>query len=120
MTKLEIIGGDLIVRIQGWERLWSLRRTVRISLGQITAVSETDEVFKRRLLLRVMGTSFPGFRAGLFWSRRDGLMFWDVRGDTHAIAITLHDSRLRKVLIDVEDPDAAIAMLHRVVPPGRQ
>ncbi|HVB54482.1 MAG TPA: hypothetical protein VNF24_09880 [Candidatus Acidoferrales bacterium] len=38
----------------------------------------------------------------------DGAMFWDVHRPGHAIVITLQHEHYRALVVDVDDPDAAV------------
>ncbi len=60
------------------------------------------------------GTSIPGFWAGTFHAN-DGRAFWDVSGSDKAIAIYLRSDTFSKLVIDVADPDTAVAMIIRAV-----
>ena len=48
--------------------------------------------------------------AGTFYDK-DGCVYWDVHNPANAIAISLHDERYSKIVIEVSDPAAAIEQI---------
>ena len=116
MVKLSIEAGDLIIHIQGWSQLWALKRRVRVPL---TAVQEV-----RRVPLpvtgwwkgwRMPGTHIPHvIVAGSFYPST-GREFWDVRRGNEALEIRLADAQYERVVVDVEDFEANVAMLNEAL-----
>jgi hypothetical protein len=70
MAKIEIEGDELVVNIQGWDKLLALRSSVRVPLSNISGViaRPADAHFDGLKGLRVAGGYWPGsFAAGYFW-----------------------------------------------------
>ncbi|WP_214111409.1 hypothetical protein [Acrocarpospora catenulata] len=65
--------------------------------------------------IRAPGTYFPGvITAGSF--RLDGeWVFWDVHNPTKAIVIQLADERYARLVIQVDDPRAAVALIEGAI-----
>ena len=62
-----------------------------------------------------MGTSIPSvFRAGIFIQRGD-LVFWDVHNVEHAIIIELKHDHFAKLVLEVEQPAAAVDLLNAAI-----
>lgn len=61
--------------------------------------------------IKLLGTGIPNFfRAGTFY--QDGeLVFWDVRNPENTIVIELEHENFRKLIVEVETPASAIALL---------
>jgi hypothetical protein len=112
MTTLEISGANLVVHVQGLDRLWAFKGELRVPLANIAGVERAgDEARGSFHGIRAPGTNFPGvLTAGTFYER-GGRVFWDVHDPERAIAIRLHDESYEKLIVEVEDPDAAIATL---------
>jgi hypothetical protein len=57
------------------------------------------------------GTSVPGvIKAGTFY--QDGKrVFWDVHHPEKTIVIDLHDERYNQLIVEVEDPQAAVSLI---------
>lgn len=70
MAKIEITGDELIINIQGWDKLLALRSAVRVPLANIVRATAqpADAHYDGLKGLRVAGGYWPGsFAAGYFW-----------------------------------------------------
>ena len=101
-----------VFQVEGWDKLWSLRSRLEIPLAHITAVeANVDQVNQWWHGLKVLGTDMPGlFAAGTFYYRGE-LVFWDVRHPDNTIIVSLDHERYRKLIVEVENPDATVARL---------
>jgi hypothetical protein len=62
--------------------------------------------------LRAPGTYWPGLiTAGSYWWKGEGWSFWSVRKAKRAVIITLRNERYRRLILEVEHPDAVVAMI---------
>ena len=61
--------------------------------------------------MRLPGTNVPGvITAGTFY--QDGKrVFWDVHHPENTIVIDLHDERYSNLIVEVEEPDAAVRLI---------
>ncbi|MBV8281921.1 MAG: hypothetical protein JO347_07650, partial [Candidatus Eremiobacteraeota bacterium] len=57
--------------------------------------------------------------AGTYYDGK-GCVFWDVHHAENAIEITLRDERFSRLVVEVEDPAAAVAMLRDAIAPRAQ
>jgi len=81
-------------------------------LAHIVAVeANADQVGRWWHGFKVFGTDVPGlFVAGTF--RYEGeLVFWDVHDPANAIILSLDHERYKKLIVEVADPPAAVAMI---------
>jgi len=110
MATLETTETDLIVEIEGADKLWALRSRLTIPLAHVTGAARAEEEAREWLHgLRIGGTHIPGvISAGNFISHGERV-FWDVHTPENAIAIQLRDERIGHLVIEVSDPDGAIA-----------
>ena len=109
MTKLSISDGQLIVEMQGWDKLWALKSRLEVPLRHVSGARAADG--ERARGLRLPGTYIPGvITAGTFRSRGENV-FWAVHRPQEAIAIDLHDEFYSRLVIQVDDPAAAIAAI---------
>jgi hypothetical protein len=101
-----------VFTVQGWDKLWSLRSRLELPLAHITgAEANVDQVNQWWHGLKVIGTDMPGlFAAGTFYYHGE-LVFWDVRHPTSTIIVSLDHERYRKLIIEVSDPGATVALL---------
>jgi hypothetical protein len=88
------------LRVARW-----LGSSVDVPLAHVDAVSaaDPDELKSWNKGVRLAGIQLPGVTSGTY--RHDGqLTWWDVgRGDS-AIVIALHDERLSRVIVELDDP----------------
>lgn len=100
----------LLVRPVGLVRLWAVSSGIDVP---ITSVSDVG-LSERRGLVRGMrwpGTYLPGIMtAGTFRSRGERDLWMVGRADK-VVVIELHDQRYRNVIVQVEDPEAAVEAL---------
>jgi hypothetical protein len=116
MTKLDITPSELVVHVQGWDRFWAFKSELRVPLTHVVGVERaTDEARKLWHGIRAPGTHFPGIIIAGTYLEQDGRVFWDVRDATRAIEIRLHDDHFARLVIEVEDPDAAVAALAEMI-----
>ena len=65
--------------------------------------------------IRMLGTNVPGvIVAGTFY--QDGKrVFWDVHRPEKTIVIDLHDERFNELVVEVDDPDAAVKLIQNAL-----
>ncbi len=100
----------LLVRPVGLVRLWALSSGVEVPVTAIVdvGVSERKGLVKG---FRAPGTYLPGvMTAGTFRSRGEKDL-WMVGRTDKVLVIELHDERYRHVIVQVEDPEAAVEAL---------
>ena len=112
MVTPTIDGDNLILEINGMDKLWSLKSRLSIPLAHVHSV-RPDPGAARHWFdgLKVAGSYIPGIlTAGTFYEE-GGLVFWDVHQAEHAIAIDLEHERYRRLIIEVADPAAAVRLI---------
>jgi hypothetical protein len=68
--KLALNEDALAVTLEGWERLWAMRRRLIIPRGKIVHAEWHGEPFEIHAGLRLAGTAFPGvLAAGTFYGQ---------------------------------------------------
>ncbi|OGX89845.1 hypothetical protein [Hymenobacter coccineus] len=120
MVKIEQQDDVVVFVVEGWHKLWALRSELRIPQANIKG-ARRDAQASHAFGLRIPGTHVPGFlKAGTFYI--DGFFgskpsFIDVRHDANTIVVDLADEQFNRLIIEVEDPDAAVALLTRLATP---
>ena len=109
MTNLTIVGRLLVVEIEGLDKIWSFRSRIEIPLEHVVTAhtAENEHVSG----LRAPGTSIPGIITAGTFHNADGTVFWDVHDAGKAIAVELRDDRYAKLIVEVADPGASIALI---------
>ena len=112
MVSVTVESDRAVFEVEGWDKLWALRSRLEIPLAHITDVeANVDQVNRWWHGVKVMGADLPGlFAAGTFYYRGE-LVFWDVRQPANTIIVSLDHERYRKLIIEVEDPSATVALL---------
>jgi hypothetical protein len=112
VTDVEISEGNLVLTVEGLDKFLALRSHLTVPLKHITDVRpEPDALSAIDKGWKVAGAGIPGvLQAGIFQSS-EGRGFWDVHRGGHAIAITLSDESYGELVVDVDDPEAAVARI---------
>ncbi|HKB08993.1 MAG TPA: hypothetical protein VKD69_00010 [Vicinamibacterales bacterium] len=116
MVKITVDGDQAVFEVQGFDKLWAFRSRLQFPLAHIEAVdANEDQVGRWWHGFKLLGTAVPGLLgAGTFYY--DGeLVFWDVHDPSRAIVLTLDHERYKKLIVQVEDPSAAVAQLKSAI-----
>ncbi len=112
MVTVAVDGSQLVLQVQGLDKLWSLRSRLEIPLSHIEAVRPEPGAARHWYDgLRLGGTYIPGIlTAGTFYEH-GGLVFWDVHNPEHAIGFDLTHELYRRLIVEVADPAATIRLV---------
>ena len=112
MINVSIESDRVVFDVLGLHQLWALRGRLEIPLAHVTGVDrEPEQVGRWWHGWKLLGTDVPGvFAAGTFHYHGE-LVFWDVRDPERTIVVSLAHERYKKLIIEVEDPDAVVEML---------
>jgi hypothetical protein len=116
MVTLHIAEQSLTVEVTGLHQLWSFKRSLTIPLAHVAGAHlATEEARKSWHGWRVPGTHMPGLiTAGTYYDS-SGRVFWDVCNPARAIEILLHDDRYARLVVEVDDPAAAIDLIRGAI-----
>ncbi len=114
MVEIRVEGDRAVFEVQGWDQLWSLRSRLEIPLAHIRGAHwDAKPAMGWFQGLKLAGTDVPNlFRAGTFY-QDGGLVFWDVLHPERTIAVDLAHERYHRLVVEVTDPGAAVALLTR-------
>src|SRR5690349_8558551 len=108
MVNIEIDGEEVLVKVIGLHRLWTLTSEIRVKRSNVTSVSRAGREIQPPWLFRV-GTAIPGLIcAGVLFGRRRK-EFWDRTREGKGICIELANASYTRIVVDVRDPDEVIA-----------
>jgi hypothetical protein len=115
MAEVELAQDALIVHVEGMDRLFTLRSRLEVPLSHVEGAEADPEEARRRWHgIMERGIWVPGpITAGTFY-REGELVFWDVH-DPEKMVIRLKDERYRRLVIQVEDPQATVARVNEAV-----
>lgn len=112
MVEISVNGEKAVFEVEGMDKMWSLRSRLEIPLAHIKSV-HADPTAARGWYhgLRLLGSNIPGIlTAGTF--HRDGNnVFWDVHNPERTIVLDLDHEFYDKLIIEVDDPPKAVALL---------
>jgi hypothetical protein len=116
VVEIRIEGDRAVFEVEGWDKLWSLRSRLEIPLAHVRdARWDPHPAMGWFQGLKLAGADLPSlFRAGTFY-QDGGLVFWDVLHPERTIVIELEHERYQKLIIEVADPGAGVALLTRAI-----
>jgi hypothetical protein len=112
VVDLSIYEGKLILHVRGADKLWAFKSSLEIPLEHIAGIRADSSVAHGWWHgIRLPGTNLPGvITAGTFY--QDGKrVFWDVHNPDNTVVLELHDERYTELIVEVADPNAAVALL---------
>ena len=116
MAEIRVTNDELIVHVVGFDKVLALHGNLTIPLSHVTgADTDVQEAMKVWVGVKVAGSGIPGVvRAGT-WAEGDGFVFWDVHEGNRAIAISLDHEHYKRLVIEVDNPEEAVARINAAV-----
>lgn len=106
---------DNIVKfeVQGLHKLWAFTNHITLSMDNIVSVRQANVALNTWNGLRLLGTSIPFiFKAGTY-RKKGKTSFWDVFRAKNCIVVELQNSDYDELVIEVENPEAAVKLLQK-------
>lgn len=105
---------SFVFEVQGLHKLWALKSQITIPRENIVNAYRNTDDLTWIMGLRAPGTHIPGvLTAGSYYFTKDGTIFCDVSHTDKSIVVELKDEHYKKLIIEVEDVDAALNMLSK-------
>ena len=120
MARVAFTPGNLVIRVEGMDRIWALKSQLEIPLQHVIKAEADTEIARGWWHgIRWPGTSIPGVvTAGTFY--KDGQrMFWDVHNPERTVVIALADEDFSQLIIEVENPTQTVEAINRAVAAAR-
>jgi hypothetical protein len=112
MVEMEIQGGTLHLEVKGIDKLWAFKSSLTIPLEHVRGARRDPEVasvwYKG---IRAPGTYIPGVITAGTYYQHGKRVFWDVHRAENTIVIDLADERYDQLIVEVADPEAAVARI---------
>ncbi|TWI57478.1 hypothetical protein IQ22_00695 [Pseudomonas duriflava] len=119
MVEVEFEGDDVIFIVKGIHKLWALKSQLTIPQAHILAVRRDDTVLHAWKGWKAPGTKIPNIlTAGTFYLEGEQV-FWDVSHAEGALVIDLEDEQYKRLIIEVEHPEAVIEALASAIERNR-
>ncbi|MFJ9248224.1 hypothetical protein [Streptomyces sp. NPDC101776] len=115
MALIRIDGDDLVVEIEGLDKLWSFKGSLTIPLANVRGATADPGIAAEPKGIRTAGSHVPGvITAGTF--RQHGeKVFWDVRDPSKAVVVELADEKYARLIVQVDDPRATVALVENAL-----
>lgn len=119
MTDYRIADDALELTVEGADKLWALRSHLTVPLSDVIGVrADPDAGASFGGGVKLAGSRIPGIlQAGTFVGS-EGVVFWDVHRPGHAIVISLRHEHYRELVLDVADPERAVAEIGAAIRSG--
>lgn len=114
MTRVEVVGDQLVMTIEGLDVVLSFKKSLEIPLARVRRVTlgVTDEA-QARLdeSIRLPGAYMPGIAiAGRFYRHGDWI-FWNIHDGRRAITIDVQHDGYVSLVVEVEDPVKTVGLI---------
>ena len=117
---IEVAGGDVVVRLSGWRRVWAVTSKLVIPAGNVVDVAHDPEARAHvRAKLRRSAARTGVMRLGAYHSLQ-GWSFWAIGLGRNAVVITTSGVRFRHVVVEVEDPAATVREVEEAAAAARR
>ena len=115
MAHVRVEGDNLLVEIEGLDKLWAFKSRLEIPLGNVRGATADPGIVREPKGIRAPGAYVPGvITAGTF--HIDGeRVFWDVHDASKAVVIELNDERYARLVIEVADPRTTVALIEGAI-----
>jgi hypothetical protein len=115
MAQVRIDRDTLVVEVEGLDKLWALKSRLEIPLVSVRGATADPGIIKEPKGVRAPGTHVPGvITAGTF--HIDGeRVFWDVHDAAKAVVIELRDERYARLVVQVANPRATVALVEHAI-----
>ena len=115
MALVHIDDGDLVVVIEGLNKLWAFKSRLTIPLANVRGTTADPGIVADPKGIRAPGAHLPGvITAGTF--HLDGeKIFWDVRDSSKAVVIELADESYSRLVVQVDNPRETVALVENAL-----
>lgn len=104
---------NFIFNVEGLHKLWAFKSQLTIPIQNVIRAYQNKEALNGWWKgIRMPGTHVPGLITAGTFIQSGGKVFWDVVNKENAIIIDLEDEYYKKLIIQVENPEAAIDFIN--------
>ncbi|MFE9611907.1 hypothetical protein [Streptomyces sp. NPDC006012] len=115
MALIRILGDDLVVVMEGLDKLWAFKGRLTIPLANVRGATADPGITTALKGIRAPGSHVPGvITAGTFHQDGDKV-FWDVRDPSKAVVVELADEKYARLVLQVDDPRATVALVENAL-----
>ncbi|MEV0615354.1 hypothetical protein AB0I81_18695 [Nonomuraea sp. NPDC050404] len=115
MALVRIDGDDLVVVLEGLDKLWAFKSSLTIPLANVRGATADPGIATDPKGIRAPGTHLPGvITAGTFHQDGDKI-FWDVKDPSKALVVELANEQYIRLVLQVDDPRATVALIENAL-----
>ncbi|MEU1539772.1 hypothetical protein ABZ461_16955 [Actinacidiphila glaucinigra] len=111
MALIHIEGDDLVVVIEGLDKLWAFKSSLTIPLANVRGATADPGIANDPKGIRAPGSHIPGVIIAGTFHQEGEKVFWDVKDRSKALVIELADEQYARLVLQVDDPRAAVALI---------
>ncbi|SDG83997.1 hypothetical protein SAMN05216553_11234 [Lentzea fradiae] len=111
MAVVSVQGTDLMVEMQGLDKLWALKSQLTIPLANVRGATVDPGIVGEPKGIRAPGTHVPKVITAGTFHREGEKVFWAVRNAQNAVVVELADEDYTRLVVEVDDPRAVVAMI---------
>jgi len=111
MVTIRKEGADFVFEVQGMHKVWAFKNTLTIPASHIKAAYQDAAKTAEWPGWKFPGTNVPFVLTAGTYFHSNEKTFWDVRHKDKCIVIDLADEDYDHLIIEVADPQEAIALL---------
>jgi hypothetical protein len=112
MVSIQLQQGQATFEVQGFHKVWALKGSITVPTQHITFVERLDKSRHRVSGIRMPGTHVPTIITAGTYLTREGTHFWDVVNPEKSIVVHLKHEKYTRLLLEVDDVDAALNLLN--------
>jgi len=115
VTVIDVTGDQLVVTMQGMDRVWCLRSRIAVPLSSVRGATADPGITREPIGFRAPGTHLPGkIIAGTY--RKDGRRtFWNLRNTQEPVVIELTGEQFNRLVLGVDDARATADRIERAL-----
>lgn len=115
MARIVVRHGELVIEVEGINQIWALRCLLEIPLAHIVGAGIDPAISKQRPTKPTGRSHDLHVLDAATFVREGDRVEWGVDDPSFAIVITLADERYPRLVVQVEDPEAAVAKLNEAI-----
>lgn len=111
MISIEKQNDTFVFNVNGMHKLWAFKSELTIPADNIKSVHQDHESIKGWKGWRAPGTHLPSILVAGTFHKDGNKIFWDVMNIDNCIIVELIDEEYKQLIIEVENPKEAMALL---------
>ncbi|MDA8340731.1 MAG: hypothetical protein M0007_00655 [Actinomycetota bacterium] len=110
MAHVVVDGSELVVSLDGADKLWAFRGHLAIPLSHVAGIRhDPDEVRATEWTgVKAYGARIPDRMAVGSFHQSGDWVFWDVHDPDRTVIVELHDEHYARLVVEVEDPEQVV------------